>query len=43
MINVKSFLERQVLRDLFRTIEGSGSNMTFLAGATKINLKNLKT
>ena len=34
---------RQVLLDLlFSTNQGSGSEMTFAAGATKINLKNLK-
>ena len=33
---------RQVLRDLFSTDQGNGSGMTFVAGATKINLKNLK-
>ena len=34
---------RQVLRDLFHTNRGNGSIMTFVAGATKMNLKNLKT
>ena len=34
---------RHVLRDLFSTTEGNGSEMTFVAGGTKINLKNLKT
>ena len=34
---------RQVLRNLFRTNQGKGSDMTFLLGATNINLKNLKT
>ena len=29
---------RQVLRDLFRTNQGNGSEMTFVAGATKVNL-----
>ena len=33
---------RQVLRDLFSTDQGNGSDMTFVAGATKINLKNVK-
>ena len=33
----------QVLRDLFSTNQGNGSEMTFVAGATKINFKNLKT
>ena len=34
---------RQVLRDLFSTDQGSGSEMTFTAKSTKINLENLKT
>ena len=34
---------RQILRDLFSTNQGNGSEMIFVAGATKINLKNLKT
>ena len=34
---------RQVLRDLFSTDQGNSSDMTFVAGATKINLKTLKT
>ena len=34
---------RQVLRVLFSTNQGNGSDMTFVAAATKINLKNLKT
>ena len=34
---------RQVFWDLFSTSQENGSNMTFVAGATKINLKNLKT
>ena len=34
---------RQVLRDLFSTNQGNGSEMTFGVGATKVNLKNLKT
>ena len=33
---------RQILRDLFSTDQGNGSDMTFVAGATKINLKNVK-
>ena len=33
---------RQVLRDLFSANQGYGSEMTFVAGATKVNLKNLK-
>ena len=32
---------RQVLRDLFSTNQGNA--MTFVAAASKINLKNLKT
>ena len=34
---------RQVLRDLFSINQGNGSDVTFNAGATKVNLKNLKT
>ena len=34
---------RQFLRDLLSTDQGNGSDMTFVAGATKINLKNVKT
>ena len=34
---------RQVLRDLFSINQRIGSEKTFLAGATKVNLKNLKT
>ena len=34
---------RQVFRDLFSTNLGNGSDMTSVTGATKINLKNLKT
>ena len=34
---------RRLLRDLFSTNQGNGSEMRFVAGATKINLKNLKT
>ena len=34
---------RQALRDLFSTNQKNGSEMKFLAGATKINLKILKT
>ena len=34
---------RQTLRDLLSTNQGNGSEMTFAAGATKINLKSLKT
>ena len=33
----------QVLRGLFSTIQGNGSEMTIVPGATKINLKNLET
>ena len=33
----------QVLRDLFSINQGNGSEIRFVAGATKINLKNLKT
>ena len=33
----------KVLRDLFSTNQENGSEMRFVAGATKINLKNLKT
>ena len=34
---------RQFLRDLLSTDQGNGSDMTFVAGATKIILKNVKT
>ena len=34
---------RQVLRDLFSTNQGNDSEMTFVAGATKVNLKNFET
>ena len=34
---------RQVLRDLFSINQGNGSEMTFVAGATKVILKNLNT
>ena len=34
---------RQVLRDLLSTDQRNGLDMTFVAGATKINLKNVKT
>ena len=34
---------RQVLRSLFGTNQANGSDMKFVAGATKFNLKNLKT
>ena len=34
---------RQVLRDLFSTNQGNGSEMTLLAGATKVHVTNLKT
>ena len=37
------YKNKQVLGDLFRTNQGNGSEMTFVAGGTKINLKNLKT
>ena len=30
---------RHILRDLFSTEQGNGSEMTFVKGATKINLK----
>ena len=33
----------QVLRVLFSTNQGNGSEMTFATGATKIHLKNLET
>ena len=35
--------DRQVLCNLFSANQGNGSEITFVAGATKINLKNLKT
>ena len=34
---------RQVLRNLFSTNQGNGSDMTFVAGATDTHVKNLKT
>ena len=34
---------RQVLHHLFSTNQGNDSNMTYAAGAAKINFKNLKT
>ena len=34
---------KQVLRDLFSINQENGSDVTFNAGATKGNLKNLKT
>ena len=34
---------RKVLRDLFSTNQRNGSEIRFVAGATKINPKNLKT
>ena len=34
---------RQVLHDLFSANQKNGSEITFVTGATKINLKNLKT
>ena len=34
---------RQILRDPFSTNQRNGSEMIFVAGATKIDLKNLKT
>ena len=50
IINVKTFLERYFcgisinsFRDLFSTKRGNGSGTTFVAGDTKIKLKNLKT
>ena len=33
---------RQVLRDLFNANQVNGSEIRFVAGVTKINLKNLK-
>ena len=34
---------RQVWRDVFSTDQGNGSDMIFVGGATKINLKHVKT
>ena len=34
---------RQVLGDLFSINQKNGSDVTFNAGATKVNLKSLKT
>ena len=33
---------REVLRDLYSTNQGNTPAMTFVKGATKVNLKNLK-
>ena len=33
---------RQPIRNLFNANQGNGSETTFLAGATKVNLKNMK-
>ena len=41
--NLMHYRARQVLCNLFSTNQGSSSKTTFVAGATKINLKNLKT
>ena len=37
------YTARQVLLDLFSTNQGKGSDMTVVGGATKFNLKNLKS
>ena len=37
------FKARQVIHNLFNTNQVNGLEMTFMEGATKINLKNLKT
>ena len=34
---------RHVLRNLFSANQENGSEMTFVVGATKVNLRNLKT
>ena len=34
---------RQVLRNLFSTNQGNGSEMTFVPGTNKVHLKNMKT
>ena len=34
---------RQVLRNLFSTNQGNGSEMTFVPGTNKVHIKNLKT
>ena len=41
--NLMHYKAKQVLGDLFSINEGNGSDVTFNAGATKVNLKNLKT
>ena len=41
--NLMHYRAREVLCNLFRTNQGSSSKMIFVAGATKINLKNMKT
>ena len=43
MITLIHCKARQVLLNLFSTNEGNVLEITFAAGATKINLKNLKT
>ena len=34
---------RQILGDVFSANQGNGSEITFVAGATKVHVKNLKT
>ena len=43
IITLVHYKARQVLLDLFSTNQGNGSEMTFVARATKINVKYLKT
>ena len=43
IIILMHYKARQVLRDLFSANQGNGSEMTFVARATKINVKYLKT
>ena len=33
---------RQILRNLFSINKGNGSEVTFVTGATKMNLRNVK-
>ena len=42
-ITLRHCKARQVLHDLFSADQGNGSDIAFVAGATKINLKNLET
>ena len=43
IITLMHYKARQVLLDLVSTNQGNGSEMTFVAWATKINIRYLKT